>query len=210
MSTRFLERYEKLIEFYKVNLPEESYCEKHHIIPQCLGGTNDIENLILLPARAHFIAHYFLHKAYPENNKLAHAFAMMCVNNPHQNRKTNSKIYEAAKIARSKALKGSTRPQWVKEKLRKPKKSKENYKGPKSEQHKLNISLGQKGKPKKKESVEKTTKSMRPFYDKKIEEANKRKSEIKQKFYFENISRKEFCLKYNISLSTLKRALTSP
>lgn len=34
------------------------YSEIHHIIPRCLGGSNDKSNLVVLTAREHFLAHY--------------------------------------------------------------------------------------------------------------------------------------------------------
>jgi hypothetical protein len=36
------------------------YKERHHIIPRCMGGTNNKENLIDLTAREHFIIHLLL------------------------------------------------------------------------------------------------------------------------------------------------------
>jgi hypothetical protein len=143
-NSHFLNRYNKIVSYFK-NSFVEGFVEKHHIVPKCIGGTDEPNNIVVLPARAHFICHYLLHKAYLENRQLAHAFAMMLVNNPHQGRNT-SKLYEKAKMARSIALKGVPRPEWVKEKLRKPKSRKENYKRPKSNSHKQNISNSLKGK----------------------------------------------------------------
>lgn len=40
------------------------YSEKHHILPRCLGGTNDPENLIRLTAGDHFFAHLLLAKIH--------------------------------------------------------------------------------------------------------------------------------------------------
>ena len=40
----------------------EGYAEKHHIIPRSLGGSDDIENLVILTAREHFICHLLLTK----------------------------------------------------------------------------------------------------------------------------------------------------
>jgi hypothetical protein len=37
-----------------------AYYERHHIIPRCISGTNDPENLVLLTAREHFICHRLL------------------------------------------------------------------------------------------------------------------------------------------------------
>ena len=34
------------------------YTERHHIIPRCIGGNNNKENLVLLTAKEHFICHY--------------------------------------------------------------------------------------------------------------------------------------------------------
>jgi hypothetical protein len=36
------------------------YVERHHIIPRCLGGTNDPMNIVRLTAREHFICHLLL------------------------------------------------------------------------------------------------------------------------------------------------------
>ncbi len=38
------------------------YYEAHHILPRALGGGNSKENLVLLTAREHFLAHYLLTK----------------------------------------------------------------------------------------------------------------------------------------------------
>jgi hypothetical protein len=146
-TNRYSIRYNKLISFYLKNQAENVF-EKHHIIPKCMGGSDDQNNLVKLPPRAHFLAHYFLYKAFPNSYKLKHAFAMMIVNNPYQFREAPGKLYERARKARSEALKGSTRPEWVKEKLRKPKPDKTNYAGPKSTGHKAAIAAALKGKQK--------------------------------------------------------------
>ena len=44
--------------------PENVYCEKHHIIPKCLKGTDDKSNIVKLTAREHYIAHLLLAKIY--------------------------------------------------------------------------------------------------------------------------------------------------
>lgn len=45
------------------------YLEEHHIIPKSLGGSNNKENKILLPARVHFIAHLLLANMYNKGSK---------------------------------------------------------------------------------------------------------------------------------------------
>ena len=204
----YLNRYQKFI-FYYTNrhITEEGYYEKHHISPKCFGGTDELSNIVLLPARAHFIAHALLHKAYPDNKKLSHAFSMMIVNNKHQKRTYSSKLYEMAKKARSSALKGVPRPEWVKEKLRKPKSNVENYKFSKSVEHKNQISKSLKGKKKSEQHIKNIVLSMRPYQQKRTEIMEEKKKKYLKLYRSSNLSRKEFCENYNISQSTLKRYL---
>jgi len=201
----YKQRYDKLISHY-INNPTEGFVEKHHIIPKCMGGDDSKQNLVLLPTRAHFIAHYLLYKAYPENTSLAHAFAMMGVCNGHQHRK--SRLYEKSKFARSQALTGVPRPEWVKEKLRKPKANKDNYKKPKSKQHAENISKSLKNKPKTKETIQKMVKSREPYLKERHEQSEIRKNYYRLQFVNSGLSRKHFYIKHpEISVSTLNRYL---
>lgn len=55
----------------------EGYHEKHHIIPKCLGGTNDNDNLVLLTGREHCICHYLLWKSNKTNINLMYSFNAM-------------------------------------------------------------------------------------------------------------------------------------
>lgn len=57
----------------------KEYYERHHIIPRCIGGTNDKENLIDLFGREHFEAHRMLALENPENEKLVYAWWCMSV-----------------------------------------------------------------------------------------------------------------------------------
>lgn len=104
---------------------------------------------------------------------------MMCVNNPYQTRPQFGKLYEIGKKARSEALK-IPRPEWVKEKLRKPKKSKLNYKKPKSESHRKSISEALKGKKKSSTHQKNLRASLQPFYD------SRKKLKKKRKYITEN------------------------
>lgn len=38
------------------------YYETHHILPKCLNGSNDKDNLVLLTAKEHYICHKLLNK----------------------------------------------------------------------------------------------------------------------------------------------------
>lgn len=55
----------------------DEYHERHHIIPKCLNGTDDEENLIDLFAREHFIAHKLLADENQDNDSLVYAYACM-------------------------------------------------------------------------------------------------------------------------------------
>lgn len=70
--------YENLCRGGKVerNLP---YYERHHIIPRCLGGGDEEENITNLTPREHYIAHKLLTKIYRKNPKIWYAFRMMFV-----------------------------------------------------------------------------------------------------------------------------------
>jgi hypothetical protein len=92
----------------------EGYKEKHHILPKCLGGNDDEENLVELTAREHFLCHMLLCEIYPNNIKLYHALWMMSNVKKRKNFQykdfISSRQYERLKIKRSLLLK----EQWYK------------------------------------------------------------------------------------------------
>lgn len=75
--------YNNLISRAQAREPLSEYKENHHILPRCMGGTDDKENLVYLTGREHFIAHWILTKFndYPGLNQ---AFGMMCLTNKKQ------------------------------------------------------------------------------------------------------------------------------
>ena len=77
--------HDNLIERGK-NRKLDGYVEKHHIIPKCMNGTNEPNNLVKLTAREHFLVHWLLHEMYPENSDLRYAFWSMCRNSDNQQR----------------------------------------------------------------------------------------------------------------------------
>lgn len=86
------------------------YFENHHILPKSLGGSNDVDNLVLLTAREHFLAHWMLTKKYvygtQEYFKTVYAFNSFCMDKFHVNRCT-SKQYEHARILYVDAMKNN-------------------------------------------------------------------------------------------------------
>lgn len=85
---------------------DQVYYEWHHIIPRCIGGTNSKNNLILLTAREHYLAHWLLHRIRPHSTKLSHAFWMMNFYNKKSKEKKYSisaRAYSESKEAMAKA-----------------------------------------------------------------------------------------------------------
>lgn len=67
----------------------QGYKERHHVIPRCMGGTEDSENLVDLTAREHYVAHKLLWQIYPNHHGVIKAFWMM-VNKVQSNNQTRS------------------------------------------------------------------------------------------------------------------------
>jgi hypothetical protein len=53
------------------------YVETHHIIPRCMGGSDDRSNLLRLRPEEHFDAHVLLTRIYPNHRGLRYAIDMM-------------------------------------------------------------------------------------------------------------------------------------
>ena len=79
--------YEKLIEKAKCRVSLKGYTEKHHIIPKCMGGSNNTNNLVDLTPEEHYVAHQLLVKIYPNNSLLVFAAHKMCCG------RFNNKLY---------------------------------------------------------------------------------------------------------------------
>lgn len=95
------------------------YTERHHIIPQSLGGSNDKENLVDLTAREHFICHWLLIKMTEgeDRSKMLYALNGMRAENKHQGRyhtKITARVYEKHRLEHAKnhseTMKGRTPP----------------------------------------------------------------------------------------------------
>lgn len=89
---QYLKIYEYLIKkalYYEIfnGYSKEEYLETHHILPKCMGGTNNSSNLVKVSARTHIILHMLLEKMYPENKYLSKA-VFMCMFSGKGNGKT--------------------------------------------------------------------------------------------------------------------------
>lgn len=83
------------------------YTERHHIIPQSLGGSNDKDNLVDLTAREHFICHWLLIKMTEgeARGKMLYALNGMKAENKYQQRYSSAitaRVYERYRIEHAK------------------------------------------------------------------------------------------------------------
>ena len=72
-----------------------TYKEKHHILPRCLDGKDNQENLVELTAREHFIVHMLLCKFTKGQARIKMLYAfnfMSVVRSKYRDYKINSKI----------------------------------------------------------------------------------------------------------------------
>jgi hypothetical protein len=127
------------------------YTEKHHILPKCLGGSNNEDNLVRLTAKEHFIVHMLLCK-FTEgkiNNKMVFAFsAMSFIKNKNRNYKATSRIAEKLKLRFIKILTGRKLSKETLAKLSKIRKGRKL-----SEDHKRKIGLAGIGRKQSEETI---------------------------------------------------------
>jgi hypothetical protein len=117
------------------------YTERHHIVPKSMGGLNNKDNLVILTAREHFIAHILLYKIY-KNQQMAYALCAMAMRTL-KHIKITSRQYAYIREQYSLAQKGKNNPNYgkkhspeSKEKISLTKKGKKL-----SEEHKKNLHL---------------------------------------------------------------------
>lgn len=83
--------YNRLIERAKSRILTV-YCERHHVVPKCLGGSDDPGNIVLLTAEEHYLAHQILVKIYPKHSGLLWA-AIAMTQGGRSNGRTGNKLY---------------------------------------------------------------------------------------------------------------------
>jgi hypothetical protein len=82
----------------------DCYKEKHHILPRCMGGLDEKENLAELTAREHFLCHRLLVEIYPKEYKLLWALWLMAIGKRKQKDKmvipykVSSREYERIRL----------------------------------------------------------------------------------------------------------------
>jgi len=138
LQNKYTNWYVKIIE-NAINRQEIiGYSETHHILPKCfrLGGDHDLENLVDLTAKEHFICHMLLVKMVGDNqmkSKLAYANWQMTMRSNGRDRyKICAQQYEFLRKQLSKFTKGLPKTEEAKQKMRKPRTTTVNMRKPKS------------------------------------------------------------------------------
>ena len=90
------------------------YSEKHHIIPKSLGGSDNIDNLVRLSAKEHFICHMLLTRMTFGEHRVKMVYAAWRLAVPgrtdQKRYKLSAKSYETIKKQRSDYLKSRVGP----------------------------------------------------------------------------------------------------
>ena len=176
-STKYHNLYKQIIELAKSRYPLKEYTELHHIIPKCLGGTDEQDNLVDLTAREHFLCHWMLVRIYPKNHKLKYAWNMMCCINEQDHNRYTSYSYKYARENFSKATseyqKGKRLSEEHKAKLRRPTSDKQKESVSKanasrtwSKESRAKLSKSLKGRKFSKESLRKMSEAQKRRYNK--------------------------------------------
>lgn len=117
----YTHRYNKTIRWFKTHeLPPGLKTEKHHIVPRCLGGSEEESNIVYLPVRWHYVVHCWLPEMYDEQGNKQASEKMLFAWNRMQNYrrghrsalmhiKEDSMLYSVLREKHSKAVGKVTR-----------------------------------------------------------------------------------------------------
>lgn len=126
-DNKYLDKYILLVNQQPDRHSDTVYTERHHIIPRCLNGGDEEENLSVLTFREHFIAHRLLIRCSEGHlrDKMRRAIQMVVVRSWEGTRHITPMMVDIVK--REGAI-GCKIPDDVKEKIKKSHKSKwDNY-----------------------------------------------------------------------------------
>jgi len=160
--------YNDMIENAKTKIRSKkdgNYYELHHIIPVCMNGSDDKDNLVLLTAREHFMAHKLLHQIYPKNSKLYFAFVSMCKFLTDNRYKPCSRDFYYLKESYGRYISeintGRQHSEETKQKMR----DNNPNRGGLREEHKQAISDALTGRKLSEEHIESCSKGLRKYYE---------------------------------------------
>ena len=121
LNNKYTKWYYQIIENALTRININEYTEKHHIIPRSLGGLDDINNIIRLTGKEHFICHWLLTKMISNPLLVYKMTAAFWYMNNTRGDQYCSRTYSKARIAHakeiSKRLTGITRSQATRDKI---------------------------------------------------------------------------------------------
>lgn len=104
LKNKYTKYYYSIINKSKKRKLKIKFIERHHIIPKCIGGSDNKNNITILTTREHFLVHLLLTKIQTNiynKNKIDYAFWCMCNGFTSKNQKRNyilsSRQYENIK-----------------------------------------------------------------------------------------------------------------
>ncbi len=98
LDNKYTKWYNSIIDKAKSRILCSSiYTEKHHIIPKSMNGSNDVNNIVILTPREHFVCHLLLTKMVlgAHRRSMWYASYMMCRGTRRY--KPNARTYEKLK-----------------------------------------------------------------------------------------------------------------
>lgn len=179
-ENKYTKWYYKIIENSRKFEDRNEYTETHHIVPKCLGGSDDTSNLVKLSAREHFLCHWLLVKMTSGQSQIKMAFAFNAFrrSSENQERLLTSRQYNIVRKEVSKArslfLQGNTYNLGKK-------------RGPISEETRRKISDAKKGRPRSEEVKIRIAQTLKG--KSKSEETKQRMRKPKSAAHAENIRR---------------------
>lgn len=176
-DNKYTNFYFSIINKYGLKSKPSYYTERHHIIPKSLGGSNDIENLIYVSPKVHYILHLLLIKMVRNPEHIwKMAFAIHAMSSWNRRRRYTSKLYEIHRKLYITKLKGykDTAETKIRKSVARLGDKNPRYNNPHSEESKKKISENQK----------KRLKEFNPWNGKKHHEESKKKiSKTKKRNY---------------------------
>lgn len=91
--------YDGIITQARVRQPQ-GYTERHHIVPKCMGGSDQVDNIVRLTPREHFIAHCLLVRMTTGTDRMKMLQAvtkMKSISQDHVTRYVNARLYASAR-----------------------------------------------------------------------------------------------------------------
>ena len=157
----------------------DGYVEEHHILPRCMGGGNNKENLVKLTPEEHFVAHQLLIKIYPNVPGLVYAVRVMCFGNGR-----NNKWYGWLKKRFSTTHSQYRHTEETKNKISKSRMGVSTHNIPHSEETKLKISksvmAGRTPEMNRVHSIKMSGRKLTEEHKNKIKESEKKKKMLKE------------------------------